>query len=230
MSNQHTNPPKSNLQTDILYSTLLKIVNETKNQAQLENGFIQAAKLLLLQSNLLVSNKAYQLLDIEFYFYNEKIHPDPYSHSFQYASSVRKKQSVTGSWYFHRFTGIEKYTHTRRGLDLTYGDGEKERYGGILIRAIKNLQDNRIIYGPSRVVAEIISAAENPSQLERIAFDDSAGLAFNTNELLYLNHLETPRPISVHSSPRFGLSDKNPEYRNKKYRFFTGLGKRRSNV
>jgi hypothetical protein len=221
MSNsQHTDSSTPNPQTDILYSKLLKIVDEASDQTQLEEGFNEVAKLLLLQSNLIVANKAYQFLDIEFYFYNEKIHPDPYSHSFQYASSVRKKQSVTGSWYFHRFTGIDKYTHTRRGLDLTYGDGKKERYGGILIRAIKNLQDHRIISGPSKVVSEIILAANSPLNLERIAFDMSAGLAFNPKELLHISSLKTPRSITIFSSPRFGLSDKDHEYREKKYRFF----------
>lgn len=221
MSNSlHTDSPKSRGQTDLLYSSLLKIVDEASDQTQLEKGFNKVAKLLLLQSNLIVANKAYELLDIEFYFYNEKIHPDPYSHSFQYASSVRKKQSVTGSWYFHRFTGIEKYTHTRRGLDITYGNGEKQRYGGILIRAIKNLQENRIISGPSRVVGEIILAANDPRNLARIAFDMNAGVAFDPKQLLHISPIKNPRTIPVFSSERFGLSDKDPGYRKKKYRFF----------
>ncbi len=219
-TSQHNDPQKPLSKTNLLYSKLLKIVNEASDAVQLENGFNEIASLLLLQSNLMVANKAYQILDIEFYFYNEKIHPDPYSHSFQYASSVRSKQSVTGSWYFHRFTGIEKYTHTRRGLDITYGDGTKERYGGILIRAIKNLQDGRIISGPSRVVSEIIFAANDPLNLERIAFDMNAGLAFDSKELLHISAFAIPRPITVHSSERFGLSDKDPEFREKKYRFF----------
>lgn len=216
----HKHPSTSNPQANILYSSLLKIVDEASDQTQLENGFNQVAKLLLLQSNLIVANKAYELMDIEFYFYNEKIHPDPYSHSFQYASRVRKKQSVTGSWYFHRFTGIEKYTHTRRGLDITYGDGEKQRYGGILIRAIKDLGEERIISGPSRVVGEIILAANDPHNLERIAFDMNAGVAFDPQELLHISLIESPRTIPVFSSERFGLSDKDPEFRHKRYRFY----------
>lgn len=216
----NNDPPRSDSQSDLLYSSLLKIVNETSDAMQLEKDFHKVATLLLLQSNLMVAGKAYQFLDIEFYFYNEKIHPDPYSHSFQYASSVRKKQSVTGSWYFHRFTGIETYTHTRRGLDITYGDGEKERYGGILIRGVKNLQDGRVISGPSRVVAEILLAANDPKGIERIAFDMHSGLAFDPKELLHIRSLESPRQIPIHSSMRFGLSDKDPEYRGKKYRFF----------
>ncbi|HLT42249.1 MAG TPA: hypothetical protein VKZ95_06045, partial [Sphingobacteriaceae bacterium] len=157
----------------------------------------------------------------EFYFYNETIHPDPYSHAFQYANSVRKKQSVTGSWYFHRFTGIEKYTHTRRGLDLTYGDGEKERYGGILIRAVKRLSDNHMILGPSRVVGEIISAMDNRQQLDEIAFAMQAGLAFDPKSLLFLTPLKTNRDLPIYSTSRFGISDKNPVYQQKHYRFFT---------
>lgn len=207
--------------THPLYSLLLKIVNDSRDQEQLEKGFTQAAKLLLLQTTLMVSNIPYQLMDVEFYFYNEKIHPDPYSHSFQYANSVRKKQSVTGSWYFHRFTGMAKYTHTRRGIDLTYGDGDQQRYGGILIRAMKSLAENRLIIGPSRVVGEIISAINNPQELEKIAFDMHPGLAFDPNSILFLKPLKTKRDILLYSTSRFGISDKNPIYQQKHYRFFT---------
>lgn len=206
-----------------LYLLLLKIVNEAEDQLQLEKGFLEAAKLLLLQCSLMVGNQPFQLLDVEFYFYNEKIQPDPYSHAFQYASSVREKQSVTGAWYFHRFTGIEKYTHTRRGIDLTYGDGEKERFGGILIRAIKNLADGRVINGPSRVVAEIISTMDNPKRLEEIAFDMQAGLAFDPKSLLFFEPLKKERNLPLYSSPRYGLSDKDLFYKEKYYRFFTDL-------
>lgn len=206
-----------------LYSLLLNLVNTAIDQDQVEKGFIQAAKLLLLQNALIVANQPYQLLDIEFYFYNEKIHPDPYSHAFQYANSVRKKQSVTGSWYFHRFTGIEKYTHTRRGLDLTYGNGEKERYGGILIRAMKRLSDSHTIVGPSRVVGEIISTMDNPQRLDEIAFDMHAGLAFDPKSILFLEPLKTKKDLPLYSTSRFGISDKDPIYQQKHYRFFTDL-------
>src|SRR5690554_5459837 len=178
--------------TGPLYSSLQKIINEVSDHTLINEHFKELAHLLLLQSNLMVGDQAYQILDIEFYFYDKKHHPDPYSHSFQYANSVRKKQSVTGSWYFHRFTGIAKYTHTRRGLDLTFGDGEKEKYGGILIRGIKNLQDGRIISGPSRVVAEVILSANDPLNLERIAWDMNAGLAFDPKELLHIKSLKKP--------------------------------------
>lgn len=204
-----------------LYTALLNLVNLTETQTALEHGFIEVARLLLLQSVLHVAGKPYQLMDVEFYFYNAVFHPDPYSHSFQYANSVRSKQSVTGAWYFHRFTGMEKYTHTRRGIDLTYGNGEKQRYGGILIRAMKSLVDDRIISGPSRVVGEIMTAMHNPKKLEEIAFDMHAGLAFDPNASLFLAFLDPKRKIPLYSTARFGISDKDPVYQHKHYRFFT---------
>lgn len=204
-----------------LFSALLKLVNDSESQSELEEGFIEIAKLLLLQTTLKIAGKPYQLMDVEFYFYNVDIHPDPYSHSFQYANSVRKKQSVIGAWYFHRFTGMAKYTHTRRGFDLTYGDGDRQRYGGILIRAMKSLEDERIITGPSRVVGELITAMDNAVELERIAFDMQAGLAFDRNSWLHLESQALPHKLSIYSAPRFGLSDKAPTYQTKHYRFFT---------
>lgn len=214
-------PNKIPVSSSPLYTALLNLVNDTESQIELEKGFNEVAKLLLLQSTLLVAGKPYQLMDVEFYFYNVDFHPDPYSHAMQYASSVRKKESVTGSWYFHRFTGIEKYTHTRRGIDLTFGDGDRHRYGGILIRAMKSLADDRVITGPSRVVGEIITAMDNPQELERIAFDTHAGLAFDHESLLHLKSIEIQRKIPIYSCPRFGLSDKNPIYQQTRYRFIS---------
>lgn len=202
-----------------LYVNLANLIYDCQTSKQLEEGFYEVAKILLQQSKLKVSGRQYQFIDIEFYFYHESIHPDPYSHSFQYAKSVRNKQSVIGSWYFHRFTRVERYTHTRRGLDLTYGNGEKGKYGGILIRGIKDMEDGRLIQGPSRVVGEIMSVIENLVQLERVAFDMSAGLAFNSNEAIHISLMESPLPLLIRSSERFGLSDKAPKYREKKYRF-----------
>lgn len=209
--------------SNLLYSALLNLVNDSKNQAEVEQGFITIAKLLLLQNTLRIAGKPYQLMDVEFYFYNEKIHPDPYSHSFQYPNSVRKKQSVTGAWYFHRFTGMATYTHTRRGIDLTYGDGDRQRYGGILIRAIKSLEDERIITGPSRVVGEVITAMENSIELEKIALDMHAGLAFATKCSLFLEPISFVTELSIYSSQRFGLSEKNLIYQQKHYRFTTDV-------
>lgn len=208
---------------DHLYNILSEIVDQKLSAGRLERYFVNVAKLLLLENKLMAGEVGYQLLEVEFYFHSYDLHPDPYSHFSQYPNSVKLKQSVIGSWYFHRFTGISNYTHTRRGVDLTFGNGEQNRYGGILIRTIKRLDDNRIISGPSRVVAELISAANDPEEVERIAFNTQARLAFDEQSILHLKTLETPFDIDLYCSKRFGLGDKNLEYREKYYRFFTDV-------
>ncbi len=206
-----------------LYSILSEIVDRKLSADRLERYFVNVAKLLLLENKLMAGEVSYQLVEVEFYFHSNDLHPDPYSHFSQYPNSVKLKQSVIGSWYFHRFTGIKNYTHTRRGVDLTFGNGEQNRYGGILIRTIKRMDDNRIISGPSRVVAELISAANNPEEIERIAFNTKARLAFEEQSLFHLKALEKPLVADLYCSKRYGLGDKNLAYREKHYRFFTDV-------
>src|SRR5690606_18280760 len=123
---------------DRLYQELHNIAANSENTQDVERGFRNAARLLLLDYKLVAGQTDFEILELEFYFYREDVHPDPYSHAFQYPNRVIPKMSVTGSWYFHRFIGVDKYTHTRRGLDLTYGSGDLSAFGGLLIRAVKN--------------------------------------------------------------------------------------------
>lgn len=206
-----------------LYTSLVKFLCSLEETTNIEREFAQLAKKILLENCLVVGKRAYQLLEIEFYFFHKTIYPDPYSHAAQYPNSVRLKQSATGSWYFHRFTGMKKYYHTRRGLDLTFGDGEQAKFGGILIRSIKAIDENRIISGPSRVVGEIIDQLNNDKALERIAFNTNSGLAFDSTCLLHLKALEHPLESPIYACPRYGLSDKDLVYRDKKQRFLTDL-------
>src|SRR5690606_6313116 len=120
---------------DRLHSVLSNIANQSRSSEEVEEGFAEAAKIILADYQLIAGDTSFQILELEFYFHQPRFHPDPYSHAFQYPNRVQAKMSVTGSWYFHRFIGIEKYTHTRRGLDLTYGNGKKQAYGGILLRS-----------------------------------------------------------------------------------------------
>lgn len=206
-----------------LNTSLVKFLSNLEETANVEQEFEQLAKKILLENSLVVGKKEYHLLEIEFYFFHKTIYPDPYSHAVQYPNSVRLKQSVTGSWYFHRFTGMEKYHHTRRGLDLTFGDGKHAKFGGILIRSIKATDENRIITGPSRVVGEIITQLNNDNELERIAFSRNAGLAFDSTCLLHLKALEHPLKIPIYACARYGLSEKDLIFRNKTQRFLTEL-------
>ncbi|MBN1184308.1 MAG: hypothetical protein JXB49_18605 [Bacteroidales bacterium] len=109
----------------------------------LEKHFNTVAYLIMNHSILEIDKNSYRLTEIEFYFYNEDFHEDPYIHK-------HRLQLMTGQWYFHG-----------SGLDITFGDGKN--YGGILIRGIKSLtgDENSFISGPLNVVQEIFSSFGN---------------------------------------------------------------------
>jgi len=206
---------------DQLHEVLSSIAHNSRSTAEVEEGFKKASELLLLDYRLIAGNTDFEILELEFYFYREGVHPDPYSHAFQYPKTVVPKMSVTGSWYFHRFIGIEKYTHTRRGLDLTYGSGELKAYGGLLIRSVKRETDHKLIAGPSNVMAKVLEAADNPEAVQKIAFNLEEGMAFRKDSIIRLVPREKPLDLPLFKTKRQGLGDKNPFYRDKPYRFFS---------
>src|SRR5690606_22173583 len=128
------------------------------------------------------------------------------------------KMSVTGSWYFHRFVGIEKYTHTRRGLDLTYGNGDKQAYGGILFRSALREHDRQIFSGPSNLMKAVLEAAADPEGVQHLAFNLEEGGAFLQDSVIRMEPRETSLQLDHVKTSRFGLGDRNPFYRDKEYR------------
>src|SRR5690606_20181832 len=119
--------------------------------------------------------------------------------------------------------GIEKYTHTRRGLDLTYGCGEIQAYGGLLIRSVKRETDNKFISGPSNVMGKVLEAANSPQAVQKIAFSTEEGMAFRKDSIIRLAPREKSIDLPLFKTKRQGLGDKNPFYRDKPYRFFSEL-------
>lgn len=80
---------------------------------------------------------------MSFYLY-DKNHHDTFIHSISEDGKIMRndaaiKQNKLGSWYFH-------YS----GIDLTFGNGN-ERFGGILIRSIIDLEQQKFIIGPLKL-------------------------------------------------------------------------------
>lgn len=206
---------------DLLFSTLSHIANGSHSTADVEDGFGTAARLLLLEYKLVAGSTDFEITELEFYFHQKDFHPDPYSHAFQYPHRVVPKMSVVGSWYFHRFIGIEKYTHTRRGLDLTFGNGAREAYGGLLIRAVRREHDGKVFSGPSNLINPIMEAANDPQAIQRLAFNLEEGMAFRDDSVLRFEPRAHPLTKLIYKKKRQGLGDKNPFFRDKDYRYFT---------
>ena len=103
----------------------------------IEGSFKRIAFDLMNRWILDVESKSYRIAEIEFY-YKSETHNDPYAHA-------HALQKTKGRWYFHG-----------SGFDITCG--QKGYYGGILIRAICDIEDDKnYIYGPLSCITEIFS-------------------------------------------------------------------------
>lgn len=102
---------------------------QDKNEILTE--FKEAAELLMNLCSIQKGEKEYEIVDIEFYMYNSQ-HPDVITYP---------RVMEMGRWFFH-FSGV----------DLTF-HSTPNRFGGILIRGIRNVNDdNDQILGPQKCV------------------------------------------------------------------------------
>lgn len=92
-----------------------------------------------------IRHSFYEITEIEFYVYDD-IHTDANSHA-----TPMQKTSLKMVFHTH---GPSFKEGSYKGVDISMGN--KNRYGGILIRGLKALKDNRLIDGPSKVVDEIL--------------------------------------------------------------------------
>ena len=122
----------------------MNLVIEDKNH---QSEFEKLAFSLLADSVLLIKNHEYQICEIEFYLHS-KNHPDTYTHQ-------SEAQSQPNRWYFHK-VGKGYKEGTYKGLDVTFGT-EGKSSGGILIRSIYDISNDKMVTGPSKVVDEILT-------------------------------------------------------------------------
>lgn len=102
---------------------------QDKNEILTE--FKEAAELLMNLCSIQKGEKEYEIVDIEFYMYNSH-HPDVITYP---------RVMDMGRWFFHS-----------SGVDLTF-HSTPNRFGGILIRGIRNVNDdNDQILGPQKCV------------------------------------------------------------------------------
>lgn len=161
-----------------LKEALKEISSNQLHSADLLNSFDKIAEILLRHTKIVTPNVNYYLREIEFYFYDKEKHPDPYTHK-------NPRQELFGDWYFHRFRTIENFEKSNRnGVDITFGNKDTKRFGGILIRKIKNAETGNFIVGINRVARELIKNV-GVEKIEKIALD-SGEKAFDKEQLLHL--------------------------------------------
>ena len=193
---------------------------ELFNENYTHEDFETIANLVLNKIILNVKNNKYRICEIEMYLKNDT-HPDLYVHS-------NSDQKSFGKFYFHKYwNGVFK-SGTWKGLDIVLGT--KDKYFGILIRSIMNLETGEFIEGPCRSVNEILNQfncldvaelfATEYNGIKQIGLDD---------EKLNLSTANDLNKESIYKGPRIGLSDKYPEYQNLFYRYATNIKKIKKN-
>lgn len=100
-------------------------VNED-SEATIIESFKRLAKNLLLEYELHITGSRYQIVDIEFYYYNPEVHPD-------------------GFTMLH-YLGKGLLEAHRYGVDITLKNTLQDKsYGGLLIRGLRNVKSGEII-------------------------------------------------------------------------------------
>lgn len=95
-----------------------------------DNYFRDIAEILMNQCYIQKGDTRYQIIEIEFYLFTQN-HPDVITYP---------RETPAGMWFFHQ-----------SGVDLTF-KSDRNVFGGILIRGLKNLVTGKIILGPLNCV------------------------------------------------------------------------------
>jgi 3-methyladenine DNA glycosylase Mpg len=172
--------------------------------------FNYLADKILNYTVLMINGKIHRICEIEFYL-NCTEHPDLYVHS-------HIDQTNKGTWYFHRYNNGTYKSGTYKGLDIVLGD--KNIYFGILIRSIYDVENKIFIEGPCKTVNHILSLY-NLSTIDMLTNGKSLNILNNDKGLVLVEGNPTELE-KIKIGPRIGLSDKYPEYKNKKYRYVIG--------
>ena len=189
-------------------------VKKSENREDYQYDFDKLAKILLNQTELVTKVNSYRIREIEFYYYSHT-HTDFYCHK-------NERQLTNQRLYFHRFKDPEKYVRLKqKGIDITIGNG-KTIFGGILIRAIENVETNEIITGIGNLTNQIIDDIGGTLLINEIYESDKN--IFDSSGLVYLKDCQK-NALKIFKKHRQGLNLKKEDtdkfYLNSKYNYFS---------
>jgi len=168
-----------------------------------QSQFNEMAQKLLHHTQLKAGENFYRLAEIEFYVFvqGHENFEDPDTHK-------HPRQLLNGVWYLHR------KAPERTGLEITFGNSDKNIYGGILIRAIQNVDDEKdYTYGPAAVVKTLFeSSGVTKNQLESLP----------VNRNTWLSVVEKPNAFhdEIFACPRHLEGNIKKKFTDAPYRFF----------
>lgn len=173
-----------------------------------EELFAAMAHALMNMYALHLGSNCYRIAELEFYLHSKTLnHLDTATHT-------KTNHIEFGHWYVHR-VGKGFKGGTRKGIDIALGVPAREIVGGILIRALQNLDnEDDYVYGPSLSVDRMLQ----DSQLKLADLDQQ-------DAFLLAGASMKPSPLpfeQVYPAPRVNLPKHTPpEFIGAMYRFFT---------
>lgn len=195
----------------------LNTLSRLKTESECSSYFVEITRNLCENYVLCANvNIKYEFRELEFYLYTNN-HRDLTSHC-----NVRQK--YYGKWYVHHFgkNDDDNYSTVQQkmGIDLCFGNNEI--YFGILIRGIYDINEDRVIEGPVRVLNSLFGK-ENECKSYKSNYLKYCKLiennsVFDDNKYLYLLKEKNKHKIKLKANKRKGLNSKlYPDYANRKY-------------
>jgi len=161
------------------------------DQGNIEDSFYEIANSLINEYKLHAGSSSYQISNIEFYYYNEKLHRDDNCHSLKF-KRAKVRQLLNSKWYVHKESINPNYKH--KGIDFTFGDGMS--FGGILIKEVVRREDHKR-FSQSKFVDELINVLEPKDSVEFIKMiEEQEKLTFKKS---------SKQDLSIKRCPRIGL-------------------------
>jgi len=132
------------MEKESLIDLLNKIHDGNHSILELHEKFKRIATLLFNIYYLEIDDKSIEFTEVEFYYFNDADHPDPFVHL-----NILQKNTINELY-------VHKQPWGRGGIDITFGN--EKYYGGILIRGIK---ENHNFYAGPSIVKQHISKISN---------------------------------------------------------------------
>ena len=193
---------------------IVKIVSDLATRkfekGKVERNFNQIAIAVLRQCKIVTPKNTFNIREFEIYFYDEYLHPDPYA-------DRDKRQLTFGEWNFQYFTDLETFLKSNEnGIEITFGNEEKEIYGGLLLKTIENIKTGKLIVNKNNVVRELIENI-GKDNVHNIAFGRGQ-FAFDQQQALHLEVSNANFSKSIFKKQREGLEFRDQEKANQFYK------------
>lgn len=149
----------------------------TESEDEIYKSFERIANDMLNNFIIKIENSEYRIISIEFYYYNQKKHPDCNAHQ-------NKRQLLQHQWYLHKNSINPNYN--RKGIDYTFG--HDNNFGGILIKKVQKISGGNIILSQSKFIDDLVQILklEHPhgsSVFKKNIEDDNKLLLQHNNNL-----------------------------------------------